>query len=246
MTSAPTLLDRAAAPPPPTPKRGRWLWAALGAILLAAGIIGAIASRTVTSSPPAVTATHPAPAPVQPTSTTAVSVTAPPAPQIIETKTTTAPPPVLAAPPPTQSAPPPAPAARSADDLYNEAMSQLAGGDWPEARKTLHRVLLEDPHYAKAHFRMGQISMFNRNFAPALVEYKAAMNDADRLDERERYLTRIGLAVSSGNRAEAEQLGREMRMRWPRDLELARIVREFGGEGRLPGRPPLRPRWRKP
>jgi serine/threonine protein kinase/alkylhydroperoxidase/carboxymuconolactone decarboxylase family protein YurZ len=249
--AAPTLLTESrlkTVQEPPPPKRGRWLWMALGAILLAAGIIGAIASRTVTSPPPA----KPAPPAVatQPASTAAVSVTAPPSQIVEKTSGGTVAAPQTAPPPPpppderrTATAPPPASVARGADDLYNEAMSQLASGDWPEARKTLHRVLLQDPHYAKAHFRMGEISMFNRNFAPALMEYNAAMSDRDRLDPRERHLTRLGMAISTGHRQEAQKIGREIERQWPGDPDLARVIREFGNE---PVRPPLWPRWRKP
>src|SRR5437870_2539793 len=84
ITSAPTLIDSAAAPvavAPPRPKPGRWLWLTLGAILLAAGIVGAIASRTRTVTPPAV-ATPTTTTTAAPTSTTAVTVTAPQTPRI--------------------------------------------------------------------------------------------------------------------------------------------------------------------
>ncbi|HEY6141338.1 MAG TPA: serine/threonine-protein kinase, partial [Thermoanaerobaculia bacterium] len=80
-TAPPTVIERA---PSPHRKPGRWLWLALGAIVLAAGIIGAIATR-----PPAKAAAVPKPAPAPAaTATTAVTVTAPPTPQIVETKTT--------------------------------------------------------------------------------------------------------------------------------------------------------------
>src|ERR1043165_8596984 len=103
----PTVIDRAPAPAPPPPRKsGRWLWLALGAILLAVGIIGAIASRTMTTKPPVVVATKPASA--QPPPAAAVNVTAPPPSQIVETKTT-APATTTTAPPITQSAPPPQP-----------------------------------------------------------------------------------------------------------------------------------------
>src|SRR5437762_6726302 len=90
ITSAPTLIDRAAAPAavaPPRPKPGRWPWLVLGAILLAAGIVGAIASRPRTAVTPSVSegpsraagATIATTAP--PTSTSDVTVTAPPSPR---------------------------------------------------------------------------------------------------------------------------------------------------------------------
>jgi len=246
----PTVIDRAPAPVAP-PKRGRWLWLALGAILLTAGIIGAIASRTVTQTPP------PAPAPKSaPPTTTTVSVTAPPS-QIVEAKTettVTAPPPkhealtattaTTAPPPAPRPAPPPPP--RSADDLYNDAMSQIAAGNSAEARNTLRQVLDADPRYARAHLRLGQIAMFNRNFDHARQEYAAAWIDRDRMDPHDRHFTRLGMAIVNGNREEARKVGREIATLWPGDPELERIKAQFAEEVPEQGRQPLRPRWRKP
>ena len=156
----------------------------------------------------------------------------------------------LAAPPPPQHEEPPTnvpppPATLSADDLYNQAISQLASGDPQEARKTLQRVLAADPRYARAHFRMGQIAMFNRNFDPARREYEAAWRDKESLDAHDRHLVRLGMAVVNGNRQEARKVGLEMERLWPGDPDLARVKKEFGGE-ELPQGRPQRPRWRKP
>src|SRR5207302_9618901 len=107
--------------------------------------------------------------------------------------------------PQTETAPAPRPVNEPrAETLYATAMSQLLGGDWMEARKTLHRVLNNDPHYAKAHFRMGEIALMNRNLVPAAQELNLALNDADRLDPREQQLTRIGLALTEHNRPEIQ------------------------------------------
>ncbi|HKS23110.1 MAG TPA: serine/threonine-protein kinase, partial [Thermoanaerobaculia bacterium] len=99
----PTVIERA----PARRKPGRWLWLALGAIVLAAGIIGAIASRPPAKAAAAV-APKPVPAPAT-TATTAVTVTAPPTPQIVETKTTAPEPPPRREEPKPAPAPPPAP-----------------------------------------------------------------------------------------------------------------------------------------
>jgi len=148
--------------PPPPRKRGRWLWLALGAIVLAAGIVGAIALR-----PPAkavVVAPPPKPAPVV-TSTTAVTVTAPP--QIIETKTTApAPPPRREEPAPAPSpAPPPAPAAPTAHERYRAAQDALFARDFERARAEYEAAWLDkerlDPR--ERHFVRLGLAVVNHN-----------------------------------------------------------------------------------
>jgi predicted Ser/Thr protein kinase/TolA-binding protein len=261
--AAPTIIDRAPVPPPPR-KGGRWLWLALGAILLAVVIIGAIASRTMTTKPPIVPATKPAPA--QPASAAAVNVTAPPPSQIVETKvppptTTTAPPITQSAPPPqpqqeqlTASNPPPPASARPAppppprtgDDAYDQAMAQLVAGNRREAHEAMKRIVDSDPTNARAHFRLGQMAMFNHNFDYARREYEAAWANKEKLDPHDRHFVRLGMAIVNGNRIEARKVGLEIERLWPGDPELERIKNEFAQEpGREPGRP-VRPRWRKP
>jgi len=188
------------------------------------------------------------PAP-QPASTTSVSVTAPPA--IIEEQKPVVPvakppssraaetPPVRPAtttteevastPAEAQPAPQPATNEPRADSLYGTAMSQLLGGDWQEARKTLHRVLKQDPHYAKAHFRMGEIALLNRNLVPAKEELNLALDDVDRMNPREQQLTRIGLALADRNRPDIQRLADEIWQQWPGDPDLTRMRETFPG-----------------
>jgi serine/threonine-protein kinase len=116
-----------------------------------------------------------------------------------------------------------------ADALYATAMTELSGGDWMQARKTLHRVLKQDPHYAKAHFRMGEIALFNRNFNPATEELNLAMADSDRLNPHEQQLARLSLAIASHSRFESERIAAEIWQRWPGDPELARMHATFPG-----------------
>jgi TolA-binding protein len=141
-----------------------------------------------------------------------------------------------AAPPPPapEPAPQPAPVPQPANEpraegLYATAMSQLTGGDWMEARKTLHRVLKQDPHYAKAHFRMGEIALLNRNLIPAAEELNLALADSDRLDSREQQLTRIGLALAERNRPEIQRLADGIWQQWPGDPDLERMRTTFPG-----------------
>ena len=128
----------------------------------------------------------------------------------------------------------------SADELYSEAVGQLVAGDRKTARLTLQRVIGIDPHHAKAHFRIGEIALFNRNFGVAISESEAAIADADRLDPRERHLTRICLAIARENRTESQRLARETWKRWPGDPDLLRIWREFGGGQDLENGRPFR------
>jgi tetratricopeptide (TPR) repeat protein len=187
-----------------------------------------------------VIATHrSAPAPLTPTvapktetaaaSTTSVNVTAPP--EVIEEHkpdvvTKSVPEPVTTT--TADVAPEPQPATESnADALYATAMSEILGGDPQQARKTLHRVLKQDPHYAKAHFRLGEIALLNRNLIPATEELNLALTDSDRLDAREQQLTRIGLAVAEDHRSEVLRLADDFWQQWPGDPDLTRMRATF-------------------
>ena len=108
-------------------------------------------------------------------------------------------------------------------------MSELTGGDPQQARKTLHRVLKQDPHYAKAHFRIGEIALLNRNVVPASEELNLALADSDRLDAREQQLARIGLALAERNRFEIHRLADEIWQQWPDDPDLARMRATYPG-----------------
>jgi serine/threonine protein kinase len=208
------------------------------AIATAAGVIA-----THRSAPAPVTQTV-APKTVAP-STTSVSVTAPPAvieeqkPVVPAAKPATTPPAaitqtttqdVASTPPAPEPVPAPQPANEPrADALYATAMSELLGGDAQQARKTLHRVLKQDPHYAKAHFRMGEIALLNRNLVPATEELNLALADSDRLDAREQQLARVGLALAERNRPEVQRLATDIWQQWPGDPDLTRIRATFPG-----------------
>jgi tetratricopeptide (TPR) repeat protein len=141
--------------------------------------------------------------------------------------------------------PPPQPAGPNPDELYNAAMAKLVEGDWKEARKVLHQILDRDAHYARAHFRMGEIAMLNRNFEPALGQYQQALDDIDRLDEREKLLTRLGMAISMHNRDLSQRIAAQINTRYPNDPDLRRIVPAFPGMF-LGGQQNERPRRFKP
>jgi serine/threonine protein kinase len=205
-----------------------------------------------------VIATHrSAPAPLAPTvapkpetaaaSTTSVNVTAPPA--LIEehkpdVATKSVPEPVTTT--TEEVAPAPQPATESnADALYATAMSEILAGDPQQARKTLHRVLKQDPHYAKAHFRMGEIALLNRNLIPATEELNLALTDSDRLDAREQQLTRIGLALAERNRNDVLRLADDIWQQWPDDPDLTRMRAAFPGMFLEPPRERFKPQRRR-
>jgi serine/threonine protein kinase len=241
--AAPTLLTgsklKTVREEAPIRRRGGWMseLAYVAVILAMAGVGFAywLSHRGETvknSAAPAI----PTPA-SQPESTTTVAVTAPAPSTIVETKTTKnsstthpASAPTGQAPAPIPEEPVPVPEAEpNADALYATAMSEILGGDAQQARKTLHRVLRQDPHYAKAHFRMGEIALLNRNLSPATDELNLALADSDRLDAREQQLTHLGLALAARNRFESQRIADEISQRWPGDPDLSRMRATFPG-----------------
>jgi TolA-binding protein len=202
-------------------------------VIALAAAAAVIATRR--PAPPPVTQTV-AQKPVAP-STTSVNVTAPPAvieeqkPEVAPTTTTVSvPKPATTTTEEVAAIPAPPPASEpTADALYATAMSEIRDGDAQQARKTLHRVLRQDPHYAKAHFRMGEIALLNRNLIPAAEELNMALGDADRLDAREQQLARIGVALAERNRPEVQRLAEDIWQQWPDDPDLTRMRATFPG-----------------
>jgi len=235
---------------PAKPRRSSAVPVIIGVMVIALAAAAAVIATHRSTPPQTIVAK---PQPVAPAATSSVNVTAPSG-TVVETTTTAPAPDVEATTTTTQEATAssekpepalgsvstePAPATDTedagpaptgnADALYATAMSQLTGGDWQQARRTLHQVLRQDPHYAKAHFRMGEIALFNRNFNPATEELNKALGDADRLDAREQQLARISLAIASRDRQETQRIAREIWQRWPGDPELVRMREFFPG-----------------
>ena len=128
----------------------------------------------------------------------------------------------------------PLPAARGEgtedpDALYNQAMAQLVDGDGKDARQTLHRILQLDSHYARAHFRLGELALVNRRCDNAAPSLQKALNDSDRLDAREQSLAQLGIAICSGDREQARRMAREIHREHPGDLDLQRIAKSWPG-----------------
>ncbi|MEA2238677.1 MAG: eukaryotic-like serine/threonine-protein kinase [Thermoanaerobaculia bacterium] len=205
-------------------------------VIVLAAAAAVVATRRSEEKPVTTQTTTTAPAVVTPSSTS-VSVTAPPDATVDETTTTasqlgttTA---TTGSEEETETAPTETEAAQESapgtDALYATALQQIQDGDTIEARKSLHRVLQQDPHYAKAHFRMGAIALFNRNMDYASQELQKALDDTDRLGAREEKITRLGLAIATRDKPQAESLSSEIWQRWPRDPDLERMRATFPG-----------------
>jgi serine/threonine-protein kinase len=123
-------------------------------------------------------------------------------------------------------APPPTPQANP----YDAGMASLAAGNPSDARQRFREAVDLDPNNAKAHFRLGEIAMFNRNFDHARDELRKALERREQLDPRERELAVLCMAISSGERMRAQLIGRDLNRRYPNDPELMRIRDEFAGE----------------
>jgi predicted Ser/Thr protein kinase len=201
------------------------LFAIIGAVLIAGALAAVLLARRHPSvGAPASGARPRAAAPTQ----TVVTVTAPqpvpaPAPQPVV---------VVKKPEPKPQLEPPSP-----PDPYAEGMSDLLGGNVLMAREKFHQAIKNDPHNAKAHFRLAEIALFGRNLPHAEEQARLALRDPDRLDDREQALARLVQAMAGRDRFEAEQMARDIRARWPDDPDLTRIERSFGDE-----RPKLRRR----
>ncbi|PYQ27908.1 MAG: hypothetical protein DMF56_18720 [Acidobacteria bacterium] len=235
--AAPTVITGAH----PQPTSHKWMWVALVALLIiVAGLSAIVISQQrknaepiavpqVTSAPPtATTVTEPPP------STTTQTVTAPLV--IEEQKPTPVPTTTTVAPP--APAPPPA---RTADDDYKEGIDHLLERQLALARTSFQSAIAKDPHSARAHFRLGEMAIFERDPVTARSELEAAITDGDRLEPRERILTDAALAYLDGDRARALELIREL----PGDPDVMRF-RQLIHELRESQRPPFRPRRLRP
>ena len=93
----------------------------------------------------------------------------------------------------------------------------------------------EPPPDAHTHFQFGEEALLNHDFGHAARELQIALDHAGELDDRERRLAELGLAIANGERLRAAELGREIHRLYPGDPDLERIRREFIKE------PPPRP-----
>jgi serine/threonine protein kinase len=225
--------------PAAKPKRRGALAAVIIVMVIVIAAAAAVVAKLRSEQKPTVAQTATT-TPVAPPSSTSVSVTAPPDATVDETTTTSSQLGVQSTTTETaasnEETETSASSSESAseeetapgtDALYATALRQIQDGDSIEARKSLQRVLQQDPHYAKAHFRMGEIALFNRNMDYASKELQKALDDTDRLGAREEQLTRLALAIATHDRPQVDSLSSEIWQRWPRDPDLLRMRTTF-------------------
>ena len=208
--------------PRPSPKKKSHAWLGwVTAVIIGVAVAIGVSMKHYRAQPAqaAVVPTHTvAPAPAA-TSVTVTTAPEPPA-KIVET-TTTAPAETVAVKPS-----PPKPAEKlKVDQLYAEAMTDMLESRPGKARQAFETVVETDPHYAKAHFRLGEIKLMTRDGAGARDEFRTAIDDQDRLDPRERKLAHLGLAITNQNWDRAKQLGEEISATNPNDPDLAAFRR---------------------
>ena len=124
-------------------------------------------------------------------------------------------------------------------------MAALAEGRRSEAREEFLEVLKQDPSNAKAHFRLGEIATLNHNLGYAGKELRTALDSASGLDDRERKLAEVCLAISAGDRLRANELGREFQRTYPQDPDFEQIRESFEPEQLPKQRHPIFPRHRR-
>ncbi|HEX7192144.1 MAG TPA: protein kinase [Thermoanaerobaculia bacterium] len=267
--AAPTIIDHA--PAPVKPKRShKWpLFAIIFGPVVVLGLAFLLMRRgeqqrvsAPATQPPAVVET------AKPSSST-LAVTAPPATVAPETVATTssalngaaeAPPPqvvdkkketsggeaasVPQSTPPTPE--PPTPVTPTAQQLYAQGLDAMRNRDQQEARRLFIEAVRADPHNAKAHFRLGEIALLNRNFDHSVDELKRALANAENLGPREHSLCDLGLAIAREDRMEANRIAREIHEQYPNDPDLAAIHRQFGAFfGKIEEQPRSFPRRRR-
>jgi hypothetical protein len=118
------------------------------------------------------------------------------------------------------------------DNLYARAVGVLAAGHISAARRMFESVVRTDPHYAPAHFRIGEIMLLNRNAAGASQQFALALSDRQRLAPRDQSMATIGSAVASQDLQLARRLVKDFEREHPDDPELRTLRRAMGEEAR--------------
>jgi tetratricopeptide (TPR) repeat protein len=122
----------------------------------------------------------------------------------------------------------PTPVTPTAEQLYAQGLDAMVNRNPQEARRLFTDAIRADPHNAKAHFRLGEIALLNRNFDHSSDQFNRALANAENLDAREHSLCDLGLAIGRDDRPEANRLARDIREQYPNDPDLAAIHRQFG------------------
>jgi serine/threonine protein kinase len=231
VAAAPTIIDRA---PQPKQKRAhKWpLVAIIFGPVIALGLAFVALHRGEKEQVTPTTTHAPATEETAKPSTSSVAVTAapaPPPPKVVETKPEkTESTQTTETPTTTTQPPPPTPVTPTTEQLYAQGLDQMANRNPQEARRLFTEAVRADPHNAKAHFRLGEIALLNRNFDHSNDQFNRALANGENLDPREHSLCDLGLAIGRDDRIEANRIARDMRDQYPNDPDLAAIHRQFG------------------
>jgi serine/threonine protein kinase len=253
-----TVIDSAAAPP----KNRLHKWPLI-AIIFGPVIALGLAFVAMHRGEPQHVVTAPAATASAKPSTTTLAVTAPttePATVATTVLNGVSPPAAVATSPSTNTTPPPpstdtnatteppaaAHATPSAEQLYAQGLDLFVNGRGQEARRYFNEAIRADPRNAKAHFRLGEIALLNRNFDHASDQFTRALANGDHLEPREHSLCDLGLAIAHDDRLEANRIAREIRDQNPGDPDLNAIQNRFGAFfGKIDERPRMFPRRRR-
>jgi TolA-binding protein/predicted Ser/Thr protein kinase len=241
--AAPTVRETA----PQKRRSFAWLgWAT--AIVAGVAVALTVASRQHQAAPAPESAPKPVPVIAKPatntmtvTATTTPVAAAPAPPPVVEIREEPKKEPlvvkkkepnVVKSTPPRQPVPEPPPKP-SAEALYTQGMADIAESHPGMARKAFESAVEADAHYAKAHFRLGEIDLMMRNVNAARQEFHAAIDDQQRLEPRERKLAHLGMAITNQNWDRAKQLGQELYAQNPNDPDVTAFRRFIQREQRL-------------
>jgi serine/threonine-protein kinase len=249
-----TVIDHAAAPP--QKRSHKWpLIAIIFGPVIALGLGFLAIHRGEQQRVAAPTATHAPVAETAKPSTTSIAVTAPPTTTTVLSGAPAAPPAQVPPAPkttkekpageaagapqstastastpsvPTTTTVEPSPVTPSAEQLYAQGLDLLVNGKRDDARRYFTDAIRADPHNAKAHFRLGEIALLNRNFDHAIDQLDRALANSENLGPREHSLTDLALAIARDDRPEANRIARDIREQYPNDSDLNAIQRQFG------------------
>ena len=83
---------------------------------------------------------------------------------------------------------------------------------------------------ATKHFENGETALLNHDMPRAAEQFDLALDHKEDLDEHQRAIAHLGLAIAMNRRFQVQQIGREIELRWPGDPDLERIRAAFPKE----------------
>jgi serine/threonine protein kinase len=224
---APVATTSSAAPPPPT--------TTVEVTAPPTPVIEEPKPKPVPAPTPITTRTTPTTRTTTPTTTPTTTTQAPPPePAAIQQPVTATEQPVTATQQPTP------------DDPFARGMSFLAAGDTNDARSAFIEAIRLHPNNAKAHFRLGEIALVNHNTDHAREQFDLALRDVDRLNQHEKLIIDLGIAIASQERFQAQRIARGLHDMNPNDPDVNAIARTWPFIAASLGEDRFRPNRRLP